>query len=150
MKFLSPNQNWESESERLESRIRELCWICCCPRKKVRMLGTSLLVLLPQHPSHDHYLGIPADTIHRDKGGLGAPRGHFTLEHLRLQAGERAGQRGGLKQTREKTHPFRSGGKPPFVDCGIRVFQLQFLEEKVIVFALENHFLVCGSLTGDP
>ena len=31
-----------------------------------------------------------------------------------------------------------------FVDCRVRVFQLQFLEEKVIVLVHESHFLVCG------
>lgn len=31
-----------------------------------------------------------------------------------------------------------------FVDCKIRVFQLQFSEEKVIVLVHESHFLVCG------
>ena len=106
-KFISPNQNWESESERLESRIRKTVMdLLLSPQKGANVRHLPSGPFPPASPSRSPSRG--ADTIHRDKGGLGVPRGHFTLEHLRLQAGERVGQRGGLKETREKTRQFLS------------------------------------------
>lgn len=117
----------ETGHQRLESRVGVVLL--------ASQEDASLGMALPAHPSHCSGLLQQFQRERREgwdhlKGSSHRSTALLSTRHC-VQA-----LRGHISSKVKQSHLF--------VDCRIRVFQLQFSEEKVIVLVHESRFLVCG------